>query len=230
VTVTTEKGKTDSTTTVVIRREGRGRERDQRMRRRRDWVLGCRMASLSLSSFPGTVFLQHRIHERGFLCLGLSGNVSAAGPTQSNFSGLDEEIKSSSAYFRLSPGYTVYRSMRDWLYSIACEGFYSYSFGKSTRTDTQNGIIMTEQSSVFRCWNYGLDVPITLERRFKIGDMVFSAGLRASLLSLFSSYEKDEMADSNHPENSTRTIRQPIQLAFASPFNGFASIQLKYWF
>ncbi|MDI6738852.1 MAG: hypothetical protein QME74_00625 [Candidatus Edwardsbacteria bacterium] len=229
VTVTTEKNTTDTTVTVNI---NSGRRTGKRQLSRHNWVLGCRMNNLSLGSFPGMVFLQRRVKKQGFISLGLNCNVDKAGPIESYRDNTEKEKSSSeSAFIQFTPGYTIYRAMRSWLSSLSIEGSVSCSFGKGERSRSRYDTVYSWQSSVYRAWSYSLTMPIALERRFRIGNMVYSAGLQASILSLYSTYSKEENTDSDlTPVTVTNTRISPIRIVFCSPFNGYASIQLKYWF
>ena len=203
------------------------------------WVLGCLMNSLALNNFPGTVFLQKRITQRGFLGIGASYTYAHQGPDKNysfNDSAVDkdDDLKWSGSFY---PEYTVYKEMRGWLGSIAIRGVIQYEHDDEARTVSFNGDVSIYSNSKSTRWNFGFNFPVGLEKRFKIDNMVFSAGLQTDLLSISSSsYETITKTYHYHdpalplPETTRHDYISPIRFSLYSPFNGSASIRLKYWF
>lgn len=246
VTVTTEKGAADSTTTVVIRHHERGnRGRDQRMRPRRDWVLGCRMANLEFKSFPGTVFLQRRAGRFSFFGIGFCYTNEQIKPSEYHARNDSTFLKTTCTDWTLTvnPELALFLERGALVSTLAAGGIYEYGRCRFNSEVTSTYSTFTSSGLQSRCittQKYGMELSVSIERRFVIGRSVFSAGLRSLLISaITSSRSEEENNITNYTSggttettnNRTRSFeKKPVRFIISSPFNGSASIHLKYWF
>ncbi len=239
VTVTAEKGGTDSTTTVIIRS---GRERDQRRQRRRDWVLGCRMANLEFKNFPGTVTLQRRLGRLVTAGLGFAYASDSYGPSD-NSTQHDSSTSTESVKYRsltLSPEVMLVGRRGPWQAGIGLR--YSYSKSRSGSNyesadsyPSGNASYRRNTTSIYT--RISLEVPLTVEHLFAVGGLSFSIGLTGVVVSAMSDETTSETTtvSSNtwsgaQTNVSTSTSKTPMSFLLQAPFQGTTGIQLKYYF
>ena len=136
------------------------------------------------------------------------------------------------------------RGTGSWIGSVTFRGIYTYQKSRMSSSSTDTGQTYSsrnESTSNERTTSYGIEVPFAIERRFRIGNMVFSAGLSGQFISALARKSSQESTSSfvytstyggttTYSNQSHAKQKDPLRLVIDSPFNGPASIQLKYWF
>jgi hypothetical protein len=227
----------------VVHRERTGSERGLRgQRRRRDWVLGCRMRNLEFKNFPGTVTLQRRFGRLFAAGLGLAYSSTNNGPSDYT-SRHDSSTSTSQTKYRsmsLSPEAMLIGQRGSWQGTVGLRYVYqtrrfemnnamSDRYGSSSYTSRNNST--TKYSRV------SIEVPLAIERRFLIRSFSFAIGLTGTVLSAASDEETTEstsVTTSTYSGTVTNTTTQhtktPMSFLLQAPFQGSTAIQLKFYF
>lgn len=211
----------------------------------RDWVLGCRMTNLEFKNFPGLVFLHRKVGWLGYAGLGFSYNEKKSSPVEfySHNDSVYNRYWSKSLNASLQLEFVLAKNIGQWVLSASAKGVYDYNHNETGSEERYIGV----GDSSTRCMKresddaiYGFELPLAIERKFRIGRMLFSAGLSGQFLAVYySESEELQKEDYTHISSSyttSYTIRDrwvgtsPLTLKVYSPFNGSASIQLKCWF
>jgi hypothetical protein len=245
VTVTTEKGMTDSTVTVSINSGGK---RGKLARLRRNWVLGVR--SYSLSSLPGSLLLQRIVSKKLFVGCGFNysrnpGDIYLPGINSGNWHEIGDNWEQTNSYsawsvqltpecivpvmtrkhYRLSTGLTAGISYAE------ARGDYEYVYIHNPADTTRTVTTGHGKSN-----SYSVSVPVIIERGFRVRKQTFFVGLQSSILSLDYSKQASESEETRRSTVSPAQIYRransrtyPSRLTLRNPFEGNVSLLLKWY-
>ena len=244
LTVTTEPGTTDSTVTVSI---NSGQKQGKRPRWRRNWAVGVRASSLS--SLPGSIFLQKIIGRNIFISCGFeySRNPYGVSIPRVDYTNYNNTYKNgeyrnsySSWYLGISPEFLMpvvsHRRCRV-LTGLSGDFKYSKARGSSYQSQySQNDTTYFSVTGQGKSNVYSLFIPLVIERSFHVRNHLFFIGLQNSIVSLDYSKQSSEWEDIDCPYSGPiQTIHtgysytQPVRVTIKNPFQNTVSLMLKWY-
>jgi hypothetical protein len=206
------------------------------------WIIGFEATSLDFEDLPGTVSLQRKISSKLFVGAGFSYDHTRYGP--------DEEYDTEDSIGR-------FQEQKQWALNIKPEIGYMVLSGKPLAGGISIRLNLTRgrRTSVNKYWNdsyyyhhdsnssednyfsYGIEVPIFIERHFKIKNIPMAIGITNNFLSLSggwmkykykSSYDSyfSPTPDVNEDES---TSKLPVTFSLDNPFQGKVGIVFKLY-
>jgi hypothetical protein len=245
VTVTTEKGGTDSTVTVSINSGGR---REQRARRRMSWIVGVKAGALSY--LPGSLFVQKRIGTKVLLGCAFEydrnpSNLYLPDLGSGNSDNVSEYYRSSNTYsswsVRLAPE-CLMPVLRHRQYRVLAGVAIDLQYGQARGSRSDATYYPFNDTSWVTVAGHGKEnrysayLPVVIERDFRIRKQVFSVGIESSLAAV--SYDKQigesdvtsrqgaRPAETSHRRSSSA---YPLRLSLRNPFQNTVSLLLKWY-
>jgi hypothetical protein len=206
------------------------------------WIIGFEAASLDFKDLPGTVFLQRKVSSKLFAGAGFNIYYSVDDPNE------DHNDQDSSRYnyqnkqwsIVLSPeiGYTALNT-RQLTGGISVRTtlrrFHTYTF-REQRYERYNYSYSTSVEE-YNLFDYGIYLPVFLEKQFKIKKYQAAVGITSNLISLTGGWYKYRSKDTNESlalpipdiyENESTTI-QPVVFRLDNPFQGYVRVFFKIY-
>jgi len=206
------------------------------------WIIGFEANSLDLEDLPGTVFLQRKISPKFFVGAGFSYKYTRYGP--------DEEYDTEDSIGR-------FQEQKQWGFNIKPEIGYTVFSGKPLAggISIRLNLSRARHTYVNKYWSdsyyyhhdsnssednyfsYGIEVPVFVERHFKIKNIPMAIGIANNFLFLSggwmkykykSSYDSyfSPTPDVNEDES---TSKLPVTFSLDNPFQGRVGIVFKLY-
>ncbi|HTY08274.1 MAG TPA: hypothetical protein VMF29_03840 [Candidatus Edwardsbacteria bacterium] len=247
VTVTSEPGKMDSTTTIVIHDGSQRRKRHWPPRAR--WVAGVR--ANAITQLPGMLFIYRRFRNDAMMGLGLECakdpsdlyiNVPHIGSVAGNWTQTSGSVWGTetyrgtihSWYLKLMPELLVTRMTRGWSSFFGLQGEFCYARAKGDAIDS--AYYSSSSRTYLHGWGclyqYRANAICGLDRLIPIKRHRCSIGFIAAVCGTTYSLSDGQTTSTN--EAGSYEVRQrsvhPLDFSLRNPFNGNVALQLKYWF
>ena len=204
------------------------------------WAVGFRASSLT--NLPGTIIMQRKIYNKGYLSLGVEYNNN---PRNYYYTEIDSpyysisDEKTNGWSVRLNPE-LLHEFYKNNLFNAFSGLSATYYYGKESTDYNREYTYYVSDTTIYistyqtKYYNYTIAIPVGLERDIIIGKRTFSVGVESTFLSFYYYYYKREgtrkYSDSDYTGVYINENETPWQFSVKNPFQSGVNIKIKYCF